>query len=143
MITVRGVVAPLPDSLRVAWTAAAPPDRMTSFSGSGIPFVSPEQAFHDPQGGSVTVDRTGLFVVRLEAPNSFHVPGSECPVPPTLWLEWVSGGTPYRRAHAVADAAVPARSLRAACFGQEHAFPDVMNQEDYLLTERYASGGRP
>ena len=88
------------------------------------------------------MDGTGLFVVRLEAPNSFHVPESERPVPPTLWLEWISGGNTYRREHVVEDAAVPARSLRSACFEQEHAFPDVMNQEAYLLTERYTFGRR-
>lgn len=135
--TVTGTAHPLPDDMQVRWIAAAPPDRRTSFSGSGLPFASQDQAFHAPQSGVQPVEPSGKFVIVLEAPNSFHVRSSEHPVPPQVVVEWVSRGQAYNRTLSVAIATEPARSLRKPCFDEESAFRDVMGQEAYLMSGQY------
>lgn len=135
--TVTGRAHPLPDDMQVRWIAASPPDRRTSFSGSGLPFASQEQAFHAPQSGVRPVDPSGKFVIELEAPNSFHVGSSEHPVPPQVVVEWVVRGRSHTRTLSVAAATEPSRSLRKPCFDEESAFADVMGQEAYLNSGRY------
>ena len=50
----------------VNFWAASPPDRMTTFAGSGLPFANPEMAFENtPNKGAVrAVD--GSFEIRLQ-----------------------------------------------------------------------------
>lgn len=136
--TVTGTARPLPDDMQVRWMAAAPPDRRTSFSGSGLPFASQDQAFHAPQAGVQAVDPSGQYTIVLEAPNSFHVGASDHPVPPQVVVEWTSRGKSHSRTLSVAAATEPGRSLRRPCFDQESAFADVMGQEAYLISGQYA-----
>lgn len=140
---IEGVARPAPDDNLVRWVCAAPPDRMTSFSGSALPFSSQDQAFHDKQSGVARVGDGGRYVIELEAPNSYHLGPSEHPVPPQVIVDWTSGGETYSATASVWKATEPGRSLRRACGDREESFGDVMTQEDYLASRVYAPpGGR-
>ena len=140
--TVRGTARPLPDDMEVRWISAAPPDRRTSFSGSGLPFSSQEQAFHSAPHGVARVDPSGAYEIRLEGvPNSYHVRSSEHPVPPQVTVEWTSRGRRHLETIGVGRATEPSRSLRASCLDHRASFSDVRTQEDYLRSSGYSGPG--
>jgi hypothetical protein len=62
-----------PDDKQVHYTAPDPYNSMTSFTGSGLPFHSKEQAFSNKMNvGSVTVDGNGLVVIKVTMPNAYY-----------------------------------------------------------------------
>ncbi len=61
-----------PDGTMVLYWAANPPNYMTNFSGSGLPFPCPEMAFDNtPNKGAVKVV-DGSFKFNIHYPNSFY-----------------------------------------------------------------------
>lgn len=57
----------------VRYAAPAPPDTVTSFSGSGLPYASRSQAYdNSPNIGSARVDANGRFTITLKRPNSYY-----------------------------------------------------------------------
>lgn len=139
-VVVRGLAMPVPDDLRVSWTAAAAPDRRTSYSGYGMPYASRSQAYHGPQTGTATTDSTGRFAVSLRLPNSYHAGTSELPVPPQVLVEWVSGGRRHRQTLLVPGSA-PRRTLWGAPPAEQTAFSDVVSQEALIRSLWYTPGG--
>lgn len=73
-IIINGVITPnyTTDSF-VKYSAPAPPDTITSFSGSGLPYSSKEQAYYNsPNVGQVKISRDGRFKITLKRPNSYY-----------------------------------------------------------------------
>lgn len=136
--TVKGRASPLPDDMQVRWISAAPPDRRTSFSGSGLPFSSQDQAYHSAQTGVAQVDPSGAYTISLQVPNSYHVRSSEHPVPPQVVIEWFHKGRSYTETIGVEHGTEPSRSLRSPCSDYRASFSDVRTQEDYLRTLKYS-----
>ena len=63
---VTGRLLEMPDSMKLTYVAAAPVEWRSSFTGSGLPFTSKDQAFHNtPNQGTAMVN---------EADRSFRVP---------------------------------------------------------------------
>lgn len=71
--------------VRITVWAADPVDRRQSFSGSGMPFASPEMAFVN---NSVVLDNyhDSDFKVTLLEPNAFYDQGGSVYVPPTVFV---------------------------------------------------------
>jgi hypothetical protein len=137
--TVTGQALPLPDNRKIEWIAASPPDRRTSFSGSGIPFASEEQAFGGAaQRGVADVSETGHFSVTVMAPNSYHVRSSEAPLAPRLFVFWEAECASHKMAIPIPDASVPGRSLRDPVTELDVSYPDVQTQERYLRSSAYS-----
>jgi hypothetical protein len=93
----------------VRYVAASPPDYRATYTGSGLPFASHAQAFHNtPNRGIVQlVDNT--FEIKLMYPNSYYIGLGTVMVPPTLYVFYrnsegvdrnipiqISTGVPYR-----------------------------------------------
>eukprot|EP00873_Tetraselmis_striata_P026943 jgi/Tetstr1/447207/TSEL_034644.t1 len=98
-VTVSGVVTGGVDDLRLEYEAPAPFYVGYSFSGSGLPFHSPGQAFDGGAAGvnrgAVTVSGDGRFSVHLERPNSYHAGlDQNRAVPPSVTFRWTSGRVP-------------------------------------------------
>lgn len=110
---VRGRLrGPAPDGGVVHFYAAAPAERRASFTGSGLPFATAEQAFfRTPNRGTLAVGPDGAFEARLRAPNAYAVGLGTALVPPTLYLWYTSGGARYEAQTPVGDVAVPFRAL--------------------------------
>lgn len=71
------------------WTyrAAAPADMRASFTGSGLPFTSPEMALQgSPNVGTVTIDSTNSFKITVKMPNSYYAAHGTVLVRPTVYL---------------------------------------------------------
>jgi hypothetical protein len=74
---------------QVEYLAAAPVDRRTSFSGSGMPYADEEQAFYDsPNTGSANVEGDGSFAIRMKVPSSYYIGLGTVLVPPTVYIKY-------------------------------------------------------
>lgn len=85
----------VPDDGRLEYAAAAPPTRISSTQGYGIPYHSTEQAFHaTPNAGALEGVAAADVVVRLPAyPSAYFTDSvSGCFVEPSLHWRCTIGG---------------------------------------------------
>lgn len=150
-LEVRGVLAPPPlPGAPVEFLAATPPDRRSSFAGSGLPFPNAAAAFYaTPNRGVTRAGAAGDVTIRLAArPGSYYAGLGTSLVPPTLHIAWHVGET---RKHAAVQlgAPVPHRSLSYARARGGPAFyapkppEDVRTQEAILRSSAYGAGVLP
>jgi hypothetical protein len=144
----------------VRYLAAAPPDFRASFSGSALPFASQKQALENtPNSGRMRVGARNSVDVPLVFPNSYYVASGTVLVPPTLYVEYVSGGE-VRHSSVEISEGVPYRKLtwpaKAGAARDSPAFYDrdlpVRTQEQILRASGFPAknaeardfwGGRP
>jgi hypothetical protein len=60
------------DVKEIYYLAAAPPDFNSSFSGSGLPYASSEQAFYNTPNEGVVKVEDSKFLIKLTVPNSYY-----------------------------------------------------------------------
>ena len=72
-----------PDGL-VMFVAAAPPDRMTTYAGSGLPFANPDMAYEDTPNVGIVRASGGVYEIHVLFPNSFYVELGKQLLPPHL-----------------------------------------------------------
>lgn len=65
--------------------AAHPIQRMTSYSGSGLPFACPNMAFHNTPN-NVSITGNGAFDVFFSYPNSYYTNDGLQRIPPSLFF---------------------------------------------------------
>jgi len=98
------------DDNTVSFIAASPPDYRTSFTGSGLPWSSWKQAFENtPNKGTIDIG-SGEAIIQIVYPNSFYSGLGTVIVPPTLYLEYSTGGQERKKAIKLSDG-VPYRLL--------------------------------
>jgi hypothetical protein len=89
-VIVTGVILDNIKGNIVNYMAASPADRRASFSGSGFPFSSEDQAFgNSPSKGVIKLDNRN-FEIKLLFPNSFYVSLGNKLIPPTLFLKYTT-----------------------------------------------------
>jgi hypothetical protein len=87
-ILVNGIVNGGRNSSKVVFWASAPPNRGTSFYGSGHPFPNPEVAYDNtPNRGTVNSNGTGKFSFRIQYPNAYYIGLGTLYVPPHLHIK--------------------------------------------------------
>jgi len=99
-ITLAFAVHPAPQpGTAVSYIAAAPADRRSSFTGSGLPFANERQAFEgSPNRGSVATDAQGAAEVTLAGPpNAYYAGLGTLLVPPSLQVMYVDADGVERR----------------------------------------------
>lgn len=157
-IIVRGTLPSPSDDGVIHYIAAAPPDYRSSFSGSGLPYASAEQAFYNtPNRGSTRVGVAGGWEVKMVAPSAYYADGGMERVPPTLYLAYMSGGRHVRTSVRVSEG-VPFRTLThddrrtSAVFYAPGNDGMVRSQEEILRASAFPAvnvmppdfwGGRP
>jgi hypothetical protein len=84
--------------------AAAPINRITSYSGSGLPFTCAAMAFEGSPNYAV-IPSSGVIDVQFLYPNGFNSQDAFTKVPPSIFLKLVpSNGTePVRVSHHLED----------------------------------------
>jgi hypothetical protein len=87
----------------VHWVAAPGVDRMTTFTGSGLPFASPQQALQGTTNrGTVRLDPRNECTITLhEIPNAFRDTTGRILVPPTVFVGYHLAGHAQPTAQAV------------------------------------------
>jgi len=126
------------------YTAASPPDFRASYSGSALPFPSPEYAFAESSNSGVTKVHYGKFSIHLSMPNSYYSGLGTVIVPPMLYLSFVQNGNP-REISIKLDNSVPFRTLtypnqrtNAMFYDNVYGLP-VRSQEQVLRDSGYPS----
>jgi len=86
-ITITGTIKNSENVSKLTYWAAAPPHTNYSFSGSGMPFSTPEQAFdRSPNVGFVDVI-DGKFTIKLIYPSAYYIGLGTKYVPPQVHLK--------------------------------------------------------
>ena len=139
-IVVRGKVKS--DSAKVIFWAAAPPNFRQSFSGSALPFPSPEVAYENTPNKGIVRANKGEFAIKMYYPNAFYIDLGTTYVSPHINFEICEGDK--RRSFAVQiGEGIPYRTLTYAppptsrprtdpMFFQKNDNPDFRNQEQIL-----------
>jgi len=74
-------------NVKIVYWAANPAALLQSYSGSGLPFYSPDQAFSNMvNGGSIITDGKS-FEFKLFYPNSYYVGLGSVYVPPQVYIK--------------------------------------------------------
>lgn len=110
-VTVRGTVQSNSlDPVIVFW-APNPPDYRASFSGSGLPFASPNQAFdRTPNYGAVRANN-GQFEFKLKFPNAYYAGLGSMYIPPHVHVKVCENGVEDKHHVIELGEGVPYRTL--------------------------------
>ena len=107
-IEITGKLKIAKNKAKVVYWAANPPDFNVSFSGSGLPYPSPEMAFQNTKNIGSVVAENGIFKIRLFYPSAYYVALGSLYVPPHIHLKIceegydkyfsikIGAGVPYR-----------------------------------------------
>lgn len=136
-IHISGTVNSPNDFQNMLLIAACPMNRMTSYSGSGLPFPCPAVAFENTPNKTV-IPSTGIFNATYSYPNSYYTNDNLEKIPPSLFftLHPRSGDEPIVIRIGLQDRA-PLRTLthRPARTG-----PEFYARKDSLIAPQTAEG---
>ena len=128
-IHVHGTITEMVDDDRIMYLAAAPPDYRTSYTGSALPFQNADIAFHNTPNKGEKVLRGNRFDVDLLFPNSYYEGLGRYLIPPTLYVNYKSGGQEKTIAIQVSQPIPYRRLTYPESRNVEHSLGlDVMNQ---------------
>jgi len=98
-------------STKLYFWAAAPPTYGSSFSGSGMPYPSPEVAYdRTPNKGVVDVSN-GKFTINMKYPNAYYTGLGTLYIPPHINFKFCSPGSPDKYISVQIDDGIPFRML--------------------------------
>jgi len=132
----------VPDGGVVSYLAAAPAERRATFTGSGLPFASPRQAFErTPNRGVARVGPGGTCHVQLVYPNAYYVGLGTAYVPPVVHVSYSVAGANVTETVPVGRG-LPFRTLtypdkRSTCMFYDNWNLPVRTQEQILRSSAY------
>lgn len=142
-IVVEGQIETMVKDNIVEYIAAAPTDLRASYTGSGLPFASPEMAMQGtPNKGTITLEAGNAFKINLKMPNSHYAALGTVLVPPTLYLTFFDMNLQKERTVSiVVDEPIPYRTLtypnqRTSAMFYDVKLP-VRSQEQILRDSAY------
>jgi hypothetical protein len=143
-VRVTGAVTGPVDDNKLYYTAAAPFYKGYSFSGGGLPFHSPSQAFEKGASrGVATVGLGGRFDLEIPHPNSYFArPDAPTPVPPQVRFGWMANGSWRSGVVDLPVSAAPFRSVRRPCTACGFPRSGELKPQDELLLDRAFPSGR-
>lgn len=83
-VHLQGAIANPGGYSQIQLIAANPPNRMTAYAGSGLPFPCSQVAFEDTP--NVATISGGSFSVTFQYPNAYYVPDMNTKVPPAVYF---------------------------------------------------------
>jgi hypothetical protein len=154
-VNVSNIDVPI-DNNTIFYIAAGPPNYMTTYSGSGLPFYSKEQAlFNTPNKGKVIVNTNNEAIIKLYYPNSYNEDVGNIVVKPHVTLFYYSNSIIVEK-KIILSKGIPFRSLSHPNIrnGPEFYSNDIptQTQESILRFSQYPStdlhyknfwGGKP
>jgi hypothetical protein len=113
-------------------TAPNPIDRMTNYSGSGLPFPNYEIAF-EKTPNIHKIDSSGVFNVSFKYPNSFYMPDGLNKIKPSIFFIFTSGSggdnVSFRLQYELHDI----NALRTLVNRASRKNPEFYGAKDYIL----------
>lgn len=119
----------------VYFIAAAPADLRTSFSGSGLPYASIDQAFSNTPTKGIVRLSNGAAEIDIAFPNKFYS-YQVLEVPPTLFIMYKVNGVVKYDHMKLAELDYPSRDIVHRGF-KPRDFTHVKTQEAYLRDTEY------
>ena len=92
-IEVKGYVNSMTSNPTILFWASNTADRVTSYSGSGLPFANPEQAYENSRNVGAVKANNRKFVFNIEMPNSYYVGLGSLYVPPHIHFKICENGS--------------------------------------------------
>lgn len=138
------IIGKIDDSVKdytLYYTAACPPDRRCSFSGSGLPYATEEMAFYNtPNKGQIELKENNSFDFVIFVPSAYYANVGNVLVDPTLFLKY-NNGTEDIYIEIIITRHIPFRSLtyhqkRTSAIFYENDY-GVKTQEDILRDRGY------
>jgi hypothetical protein len=109
-INVSNIKVPI-DNNTIFYIAAGPPNYMSTYSGSGLPFHSKEQALSKtPNKGNVTVNTNNEAIIKLYYPNSYNEDVGNILVTPHVTLFYYTNSIIVEK-KVILSKGIPFRSL--------------------------------
>ena len=152
-IEVKGSVNSNTENPTILYWASNPADRIISFSGSGLPFANPEQAYENSKNVGAVKAVNRQFSFNIDMPNSYYVGLGSLYVPPHIHFKVCEPGSDNQFHTIKLGEGIPFRTLtypapptnnsrRDATFyenrGAENYF-QVRSQEQILRDSGYPS----
>lgn len=110
-------------------TAPNPIDRMTNYSGSGLPFPNYEIAF-EKTPNIHKIDSSGVFNVSFKYPNSFYMPDGLNKIKPSIFFIFTSNeNVSFRLQYELHDI----NALRTLVNRASRKNPEFYGAKDYIL----------
>lgn len=146
--TVTGVIQDTVKDGHIAYFAAAPTDRRSSWTGSGLPYANAAQAFYNtPNSGEIELGMFNKFSIKVKQPGSYYVALGSAVIPPTLFIMY-SNGSEDRTISIKLSNSIPFRMLTypngqgsaarssASFYDGDYSLP-IRTQEKILLDSAY------
>ena len=110
-------------------TAPNPIDRMTNYSGSGLPFPNYEIAF-EKTPNIHKIDSSGVFNVSFKYPNSFYMPDGLNKIKPSIFFVFtINENVSFRLQYELHDI----NALRTLVNRASRKNPEFYGAKDYIL----------
>tara|TARA_B110001469_G_scaffold125848_1_gene142094 strand:+ start:4438 stop:5157 length:720 start_codon:yes stop_codon:yes gene_type:complete len=131
---------------KIIYWAANPPDYNVSFSGSGLPYPSPDMAFDNTKNIGSVMTKDGVFKIQMYYPNAYYVGLGSLYVPPHVHLKIceegydqyfsikIGAGVPYRT---LTHPAPPSMNFRSTPLFYQNDQLSVRSQENILRDSAY------
>ena len=110
-VVVRGKVNTENPTVKIVYWAANPPQHNMSYSGSGLPYHNPEQAFDNSNNVGTTYSINGEFEFKIRMPNSYYVGLGSLYIPPNVHIKVVEDGKEHKYNTIKLDEGIPFRTL--------------------------------
>ena len=148
-IVVKGDLKINQPNVKIVYWASNPPDFNTSFSGSALPFYSPDQAFSKMVNAGSLITNGYSFEFKLFYPNSYYVGLGSVYIPPQVYIKIcnpniksnvqvvnLGNGVPFRT---LAHTAPPSKNNRNSPFFYTNENLTIRSQEQILRDSGYPS----
>ena len=94
-ITIKGKLKQFEPNATIMYWAANPPQRGYSYSGSGLPYANPEQAYdRTPNTGAVKA-HNGEFQITIKYPSAYYVGLGSLYIEPSIHLKVLGSKDKY------------------------------------------------
>ena len=109
--------------------APNPIDRMSNYSGSGLPFPNYEIAFENTPNIH-TIDSSGVFDISFKYPNSFYIPDGINKIKPSIFFIFTDNSdNSFRLQYELHDI----NALRTLVNRSSRKNPEFYGAKDYIL----------
>jgi hypothetical protein len=128
-IIIKGLVKNKAIYNNIIIIAPNPIDRMSNYSGSGLPFPNYEIAFENTPN-IYTIDSSGVFDISFKYPNSFYIPDGINKIKPSIFFIFTDNNDDsFRLQYELHDI----NALRTLVNRSSRKNPEFYGAKDYIL----------
>ena len=132
LLQLRGSVKNIASFKEIIMIAPNPIDRMSNYSGSGLPFPNYEIAFENTPNIH-KVDASGVFDVSFKYPNSFYMPDGINKIKPSIYFVITDGASGANNSFRIQYELHDIVALRTLVNRSSRKNPEFYAAKDYVL----------